>query len=289
MKRLLLSVLVATSFASVVHAKPDQEVVIEPVTNLFAETALGAESSIQQLSIKNLSSDTPFSISQAFISGPNADEYRIKGTDCTNVVAPNTSCNVDVVFAPITAGSKLATVKLVTSDEESPEIAAFLQSEESYENQAERRLPAILQATDVGTSVTEGDTVTWSILGYQDGYESYFALFDCNNISAGECGESFDSNIFVSTEDTPASEGVISSQEVWTYRGEAAQVFTYSARLPNNLNSSNDLVLRFYHKSLNDAAANEGSMSLLVPGNLGVNYYGNDGRRIQLQLLPKVN
>ena len=48
------------------------------------------------------------------------------------------------------------------------------------------------------------------------------------------------------------------------------------------LTRGSEAVVRFYVKSLDDKAAGENSLSLVVPANLANAYYDTQGRRIQI-------
>ena len=47
-----------------------------------------------------------------------------------------------------------------------------------------------------------------------------------------------------------------------------------------SIGADTDIVIRFYSKDTADGDAGRGSLSLLVPGNLSLHYYDQEGRRL---------
>ncbi len=287
-KALLISVAL---FSSLSFAQSDQDFDVSPAITFFGAVDLGSESAGSLVTFKNTQSSGNLSISgSAQLTGTDADQFEIVSDGCgSQTLGPGASCAVEVRFAPSKYGSHLATLVLNTpGDGESPVMSAFLSSEEDTLKEAERRLPAVIFALDLPASHNAGSSLdlNWSVLGYHGIYDSTVALFDCTGIVDGSCGDDFSDNVWNSSALTANSSAVAAD---WRYQGESATQFNYSVNIPSTVFSSlpsgnTDVVVRFYSKSNEDKLAAELSTSLIIPGNLGVNYYDSEGRRIILSV-----
>jgi len=296
MKRFISMSLAALSLSAPwVQAAPDKDIVLQPAKSVFGEVNLGSASTVQTLTLSNLS-DNPINIlGVPTLAGPDASEFRVVTNNCSGILAGQGECTIDVSFRPFTAGSKLAMLELPVSDAETPVISAFLMSEEDYVKQGERRLPAMLSSTNLGLTVdpSENKTINWTALGYHENYESYLVVFNCGQPPVDpDCGSVFNpvdpEVIYFSPFGVPAMS--VTQQDEWIYKGKEAQLFHYETTISSALwaakvHIDDELVVRFFYKSTDDAAAGNGSLSLLVPGNLGVDYFDNEGRRLRLTVV----
>jgi hypothetical protein len=133
--------------------------------------------------------------------------------------------------------------------------------------------------------------LSWTVEGYDDSYKSYAVLFDCTGLPAGACGNSYgDASRFAeSAMLTPTS----STSGDWSYNGVTTHKFEYHwTYIPTTRSMGNsfapgagsDVVIRFYVVNGIDAARNNGSVSLLIPGNHGSSYYDAAGRRVLVKI-----
>jgi hypothetical protein len=215
------------------------------------------------------------------LGGVSTSQFSVASNTCGSLAA-GASCTISVEFCPTSIGSKSALLELTGDHEGQYSTAtAFLYNYETNQDQAIRRVPPVLSALSIPTTLDAGQsyTITWSLLGYNDSDLSSVALFDCTGITAGFCGESFGSNFAYSGSLNPVS----TESGSWTYNSADSTQFDYSYTFTTP-STSTGIVLRFYQKGAEDAAAGMSSVSLLVPGNItpsGTNYYDSDGRRLE--------
>jgi len=179
-------------------------------------------------------------------------------------------------------GSKAANLLIPSDDPETPLLSAFLYNHESGPEEAGRRLPPVLYSLDVPEEMTAEQTytLTWSLLGYNEGYQSNIVFFDCTGITDGTCGNSYGSQFAESGNLSPKD----SEPGDWTHNGVQSKKFhyTYELTVPT-LSQNKEIVVRFYSKDLADAGKE--SLSLLIPGNLSSEYYDHEGRRLLKHLV----
>ena len=264
----------------------DADFNVDPVMTYFGSVNIGSASTPAFIRFKNTQATDNLVIDGgASLTGPEADQFLIVDDDCANKsLSPGAGCMVEVSYKPTTFGSHLAAVVLsVPSNSGSPVMSAFVASEEDVVTEGERRLPEVIYTLDLSASYTGAEDlpIAWSVLGYNRDYVSTVAIFDCTGVAAGGCGENFADNIWSSG----AIEAVgTSSSSQWRYRGQNASIFEYVAAVPVTILSelpigSTEIVVRFYGKSGSDVSAQRMSTSLIIPGNLGINYYATEGRR----------
>ncbi len=75
----------------------------------------------QFLTLKNSNATTgDLQIGAVTISGTNADEFSLTANNCPATLAPQATCTLEVTFTPNAAGSRSATLNIVSSDPISP-------------------------------------------------------------------------------------------------------------------------------------------------------------------------
>jgi hypothetical protein len=88
---------------------------ITPATQAFAPTAVGAQSALQTLVVRN-AAVVPTGVLHTAVAGPNAAEFLITRDTCEGqTLALNASCVLDVRFSPAAAGARQATVTVSAS------------------------------------------------------------------------------------------------------------------------------------------------------------------------------
>jgi hypothetical protein len=99
---------------------PAAAVLLSPITLAFGSQRVGANSKMQVVLLKNIGS-APLNIDSAIrIDGASASEFHFHTVheacpDTTGEVAPNASCSIGIVFAPVSSGPKNA--QLIIEDD----------------------------------------------------------------------------------------------------------------------------------------------------------------------------
>lgn len=164
---------------------------------------------------------------------------------------------------------------------------------EPTRNEAIRRIPPMLDTLSMNEQMDAGQsyTIGWKALGYDEGYHTTIALFDCTDKAEGQCGNSYSDNFFAQRVDTASQ----TTDAPWTYSGETAKYFDYSTSFTVPATradgsawsaSGTKIVVRFYQKTNADSDAGKGSVSLLISGNVTPDYYDATGRRINKTICP---
>ncbi len=208
-------------------------------------------------------------------------------------IAASGSCQFEVVYCPQGTvgelGSSSSAILEVSSDSEStPIIEAALSSFEGAREEAQRRLPPIASSLSIldsgnqpvsASDLNENETYTvnYTVSGYHASYDVVGVLFDCSSVSESQCGLNFghmyDNSGFLS----PASQ----STGDWSYNGISITNFTYSFTFTTpSVTDDQRMVLRLYQKSLYDIVGGKFSLSLILPGNLPLDYIDASGRRV---------
>jgi immune inhibitor A len=268
-------------------SEADNEISVSPDRYLFGVETLGdcIASRLVPFEVRNTGS-APRTLGTLDIGGIDALEFAIGADACSgSILEAGTSCTVEVKFCPSSVGSKTANLQIPSDDPESPVLSAFLYNHESPAEAAWRRMPSVLESLNVPETMTGGQsyTITWSQLGYDEGYLSNIVFFNCTGVPVGTCGDNYGSNFAASGNLVPESV----EPGGWTYNGIQSKKFNYrySFTAPS-VGQSTDIVIRFYRKSQSDADAGLGSLSLLIPGNLSEIYYDAEGRRILKRIVP---
>ncbi|MFB3904581.1 MAG: GEVED domain-containing protein [Acidobacteriota bacterium] len=264
-----------------IDSEADRELTVSPSSHLFGVEELDncAAGSPVTFTVKNSGAD-PRVVHLVSLGGPDADQFSLEVDNCTNhSLAAGQTCTVEVRFCPTSVGSKGANLLITSDDAETPILTAFLHNHESAAEEARRRLPPVLFSLDVPEEMTEGQTytLTWSLLGYDDDYESNIVFFDCFGITDGSCGDAYGSHF----EESGNIAALAQEPGQWRYSGVQARKFSFSYQFTAPaVASDRDIVIRFYARGRRDANAGKEALSLLIPGNLSGRYYDNEGRRI---------
>ena len=215
----------------------------------------------------------------ATLEGSKASSFSIVTDNCDGTtLAQNENCSITVGYPASTDSSISAYLNIAN-------VTAFLHNYETIEEEAERRLPPVIDDLNISEVMDTGTdyNLTWSIVGYGDDYTAYVAFFDCNNTDDGSCGESYGS-------EQRFDQGLnltpyLTENAGWTYQGEEAKRYHYNYHFTPQAgefgSGDTPIVIRFYYVDSKDLAVGQGSISLMIPGNLSENYYDTSGRKIQ--------
>ena len=244
------------------------------------------------LNVQNKSGDD-INISTMSMIGAHSSEFSILSEDCTSeLLKDGDICNVEVKFEPKSSGVKNALLHIPYNDKY---INVFLTNYEDTTHNVTRRVTPDMYSIDISEEMNASSSynLKWSLMGYDSGYKSMIALFDCTDKAEGECATSYDSSekflesemlSTVSTEDT-----------TWVYKDKQATKFNYeyNVTIPDTRadgsdwnSTGTDIVIRFYVISKEDEDNNKSSLSLIIPGNLTDRYYDTSGRKIEKTICP---
>ena len=261
---------------------------VNPSIYIFKAVPVNSETNSAEIAVKNVSASA-LAVGTLSLSGDHADQYQIDTDACSNTsIAANSQCLVTVKYAPTSRGHKQALLNIPSDAADTPILQMFLSSREDNYTQSSRRLPPVLYRVNIPETMTAGQayTLEWSILGYHDDYTSIVAMFDCTGKVEGSCGNTYNENFFTSGSIAIASDKVPTN---WRNDTVYANEFKFSVNftpLVADFTQETDIVVRFYRKNIDDQLAGNGSLSLLVPGNLSSEYYDKEGRRIKKKILP---
>ncbi|MCP4749401.1 MAG: choice-of-anchor D domain-containing protein [Proteobacteria bacterium] len=254
---------------------------VKPTRYRFAEIAAGSSSNPRTFTITNDSTIDTLDIGSLSLAGTNASEFSLLSDNCSSqTLSTSGFCTVQVVFSPASTGFKFANLLIPSSDPDTPILNAFFSNYESSREESSRRIPPTLYSAGIPEEMAAGSqyTLTWSVLGYHDNYKTQVAFFDCTGEM--DCGASHtDASLFETSEKLSPLTMEIGP---WEYRGVSSTLFNYSYSFtpPSRKDPSSDIVIRFYIVSKNDDIAGKNPLSLLIPGNMALNYYDTSGRRI---------
>ena len=94
---------------------------VQPTSINFGPNTAGARTPTQTVTLSNWG-DASMSVTSASLAGSNPGEFSIVGDTCSgNALAPNSSCTVQLAFAPTLAGVDGASLQLTDSDSTSPQ------------------------------------------------------------------------------------------------------------------------------------------------------------------------
>jgi len=263
------------AITAAVSTKPNYTVT--PIEFLF-----GTTSEEKIFTVTNLH-DNNVTLPAALIEGPQAALFSILTDDCDGTtLEKNEECNITVGYPDSTTDTSLSAYLNINK------VTAFLHNYESKREEAERRLSPVIDDINISEEMntTRDYPLSWSIVGYGDNYTAYVAFFNCDGIVEGTtCGENYGDTERFHQGLNLTPDG--SEPAGWTYQGEEAKRYYYSFDFnltdhAGSFNSGNTpIVIRFYYKESKDSAAGQGSISLIIPGNLSEIYYDTSGRKIQ--------
>lgn len=254
----------------------------DPITANYTitpkEFLFGTESGEKLFTVINPDASN-ITLAAAILQGPQATLFNIVTDNCDGVpLAQNENCTITVGYPASTDTSLSAYLNIGN-------VTAFLHNHESTGEEASRRLPPVIDDININETMTVGTeyTLTWSVIGYDDDYITHIALFDCSSAAEGTCGASYSS-------DQRFDQGLnlrpnLTEPAGWSYNGEEAKRYHYSfsftAQDTQFASGDTPIVIRFYYVGGKDSFAGDGSISLIIPGNLSENYYDTAGRKIQ--------
>lgn len=287
-----------TTVTLVLHtdSEEEQDLIIKPSEYIFSEPINDCANSTPLTVTLTNTGASDITIGNLSVTGPDSSEYTLVNDNCSTAVLVNSgSCTVQVKFCPITTGHKIAMLSVPSDDPETPVLVSLLRnnSTESLEDEARRRAPPVIfgvvvkDASEV--TITDGRldsgsvyTFEWTILGYHASYRSAVAFFNCDGISDGSCGDFHSSNVATSGGISAASQGV----GIFDFGGVVSKTFTYSYSFTApNVGVDTEFVLRFFHLSATDDATGNRSLSVLIPGGLGLGYYDEEGRKLSVMVV----
>ncbi|MBF0132834.1 MAG: DUF1566 domain-containing protein [Magnetococcales bacterium] len=157
---------------------------------------------------------------------------------------------------------------------------------ETIQEEAARRLPPVLDSLVMPERILSGQTYTvqWTLTGYHAGYKSKVALFNCAGKPQGICGSDVAEAFVASGNLAPTA----NDAGDWNYEGVVATRFHYAYTFTApTVTTDTAMVVRFFQIDNADEVAGEGSLSLVVPGELPpyVDYYDTSGRRLLVKIL----
>jgi hypothetical protein len=280
---------------STVVLAEDDAISVTPAYVIYDTIDAGEESDSATITIENTGYSSGVTIGTVALSASHASEFGITSDGCSNqTLAQDETCIIQVKFAPLTSGTKSAVVDIPygSGDEQ---LSVFVTNYESTELQVKNHLPPTMYALDISEEMNASYTYTlsWTAMGYHEGYEILLVMFDCTDISAGSCGSSYsNSEKFYETSFIASSS---SSSGEWSSNGVTITNFEYTTdfTVPDTREDSSawsssgtSIVMRFYAKSTEDSAIGKSSLSLVIPGGLSDNYYDTSGRKIQKTICP---
>jgi len=107
----------------------DSSIALDPNSVEFGGQVQGTAGDIRAVSVRNRDAALAVSILSAEISGPNASDFFVETTTCTQVIiSPGRSCSVEVRFIPTAAGTRQA-ILLVHRGDVSGSVSMALRGE----------------------------------------------------------------------------------------------------------------------------------------------------------------
>lgn len=283
--QLLIGMVAIAYILPFAQAAESTSIEINPSVALFKNIQAGSGSHAISLEVRNKGSSS-LVVDTLNITGDHANQFSVTNNQCNNAsLATSATCTVEVTFTPTERGHKQALLNIATDLADTPLLQAFLTNYEDGQTQSSRRLPPVLYALNIPEEMRAGQsyTLAWSILGYHDDYLSSVAIFDCTNVAAGTCGNSYNDANRIFTE-VGADNGTTNTS--WHNDGIYAKEHKFTAQFTPSVGQVTDIVMRFYRLNTDDKNAGGSGLSLVIPGNLSDEYYDKQGRRIKKKLLP---
>lgn len=293
-KRAMMLPVLLVFIGSAVFAQ-DTSMGVSPTYIFFADETPGVQSEAVTITLTNKTNAAGMVVGTVTMGGPNSADFNLSSDNCSGQsLAENTSCTLQVKFAPRTNGVRSALVTIPYGSS-GTKLSVFLSNHEDTRHEAQRRLPPMVYDLNIPEEMNASSSynLDWTAMGYHSGYQVVVAMFDCTNEQAGTCGASYDSptRFYESTLLSPTQ---VNDGE-WFYNGENIQNFHYNftfnidAKRPDGSDwdaAGTPIVIRFYVKSTEDSEAEKQGLSLLIPGNLSNDYYDTSGRKIQKTICP---
>lgn len=99
------------------------EVALSPASLVFSSQETGTSSTAQPVTLKNTGT-APLSINSIAISGTNGGDFS-QTSDCPSSLASDSSCTIDVTFAPSAGGLRAASLVVTDDASDSPESVSL--------------------------------------------------------------------------------------------------------------------------------------------------------------------
>ena len=96
---------------------------LSPATPSFPTTTQGTSSAAQMLTVTN-SGNAPLHVSSVSLGGSNASEFSLN-SGCNAAVAPGANCTISMVFSPVVAGQRTASLMIADDVSGSPQSLAL--------------------------------------------------------------------------------------------------------------------------------------------------------------------
>lgn len=256
---------------------------------------------VQQVTVVN---NEAVAVSITGVTNESDPGFIIDNNNC-GTLAPGASCTFTVeagnniddpgvgILSPDFGFINVTSDSSVTST-----FPIFVSQIESDQQQAIRAAPAVVTditviddltgLAPVGTLLpTQSYTVNFSMQGYDEGYETFAALFACATTN-NSCAESASDILVWNKESTEIS--VTDSD--FLYKTATSQSFQYSITLTmpeygEDYAASDAIVLRFYQRGQLDVSQDNGSNSAIIPGGQGLDMIGKLGRKIIIWQQPE--
>ena len=97
---------------------------VSPSNLNFGNQAVGTTSTAQPVTFNN-SGNVPLTISSVAVVGANPGDFAIKSNNCGSSLAANSSCTINVAFAPTSAGARAATLTITDNAPNSPQTVSL--------------------------------------------------------------------------------------------------------------------------------------------------------------------
>ncbi len=269
---------------------------VTPSSHAFGPGAAGTPSAPVTVTVSNPTA-TAIPLGTARLrdpaGGPAEAFTRVTDTDtCSGATLDaDATCTLTVQYTPA-AGQPLAQANLIlpyTGAEGAAERTVFLYTGATDRSQAEQRLPPILRALRLPEALRVGQPATfeWTLSGYDPTYRVRLVLFECAE-DATNCGASYADHAW----DSGLLDPVAVRPGDWSYRSARSYALDYTYTFTPSAEAfaaeGGELVVRFFHKSQADAAAERNSLSLLAPGGVldeAFDYADTAGRRLATPLI----
>ncbi len=103
-----------------------QDISADPLTTSFEEIALGGQTAPVTFTITNVSQSgqsMDLEVGTILITGTDPDDFLIQNDTCSGQNIPGSnSCTLDVLFAPASAGARLADLSILSNDPDTPTL-----------------------------------------------------------------------------------------------------------------------------------------------------------------------
>ncbi|MBV8551273.1 MAG: choice-of-anchor D domain-containing protein [Acidobacteriaceae bacterium] len=103
---------------------PVPQVVVTPATLSFGNQMVGSTSTAATVTLSNTGT-APLSIFGSSLSGPNAPEFTVSSTTCSNSVPAGSNCTFSITFSPTAGGLQTASLAITDSVASSPQTVAL--------------------------------------------------------------------------------------------------------------------------------------------------------------------